>query len=161
IIAVPTTTGTAMSRPAILVTGATGFVGGALLAHLVATGHQARGTVRRADQLLAGRALVAVGELSADTDWSQALTGIDVVVHTAARVHPLHDPSSDPAAAYRSVNLDATVALARQAAAAGVRRLVFLSTIKVNGEATSPGKPFRADDPAAPHDDYAASKAAA
>jgi nucleoside-diphosphate-sugar epimerase len=102
--------------------------------------------------------VVHVGELGPDTDWTPALDGVDVVVHTAARVHVMHETSADPLAEFRRANVDGTMALARQAAAAGVRRLVFLSSIKVNGEGTIPGRPYRADDVPAPMDPYGVSK---
>lgn len=149
-----------MQDSKFLVTGATGLIGSALLAHLLAIGQPARGSVRHAGEVQGGRELMATGELSADTDWREALSGVDVVIHTAARVHLMHDPSSDPERAFREVNCDATLALARQAADQGVRRLVFLSTIKVNGERTI-GEPFRSDNPPNPQDAYARSKLAA
>ena len=79
-----------------------------------------------------------------DADWSQGLAGVDTVVHLAARVHIMHDESSDPLSEFRAVNVDGTLNLASQAAAAGVKRFVFLSSIKVNGEHTDIGSPFKA-----------------
>ena len=99
-----------------------------------------------------------VGDLLPPTKWETALLGIDVVVHCAARVHVMHDDASDPLDAYRIVNVDGTLNLARQAAQAGVRRFVFISSIKVNGEATQPGRPFTADDIPMPVDPYGVSK---
>lgn len=99
-----------------------------------------------------------MGELRADTDWRLALEGVDAVVHTAARVHLANDRTPNSLAYFRRVNVDATLNLAREAAAAGVRRFVFLSSIKVNGESTSLGFPFVADDPPNPSDAYALSK---
>jgi UDP-glucose 4-epimerase len=93
-----------------------------------------------------------------ETNWSPALGGVDVVVHCAARVHMMHDPAADPPVAFRAVNVQGTVRLAQQAAAAGVRRFVFVSSVKVHGDATAPGRPFRADDAAAPQDAYGQSK---
>jgi nucleoside-diphosphate-sugar epimerase len=101
---------------------------------------------------------VRVGDLRADTDWSESVTGVDTVVHTAARVHMMHDTSADPLTEFRSVNVDGTLQLARQAAAHGVRRFVFISSIKVNGDRTLPEHPFRADDGPAPTDPYGLSK---
>lgn len=138
---------------AVLVTGANGFVGTALCAALRAQGVDTVGAVR--SDALPGQ--LAIGNLDADTDWSAALAGRTVVVHLAARVHVMDDSAGDPLAAYRTVNVDATVNLARQAHANGVRRFVFISSIKVNGEATN-GRPFRADDAPAPVDPYGQTK---
>ena len=80
--------------------------------------------------------LSVVGDINATTKWSDALHGIDAVVHLAARVHVMHDTAFDPLVEFRSVNTDGTLNLARQAASAGVRRFIYLSSIKVNGEAT-------------------------
>jgi nucleoside-diphosphate-sugar epimerase len=102
--------------------------------------------------------IVAIGSLSSDTDWMKALIKVEQVVHLAARVHVMNDNSSDPLAEFRRVNVEGTAALARQAAAAGVRRFVFLSSIKVNGEFTEQGQPFTADDVPAPVDSYGFSK---
>jgi UDP-glucose 4-epimerase len=96
--------------------------------------------------------------LAPSTDWSTALNGVSVVVHCAARVHVMRDTSVDPLEEFRRVNVQGTLNLARQAAAAGVRRFVFVSSIKVNGEATQPGCPFTADDILAPLDPYGVSK---
>jgi nucleoside-diphosphate-sugar epimerase len=144
----------------VLVTGATGFVGRAVLSRLGRDGaYRALGSVRRrgvGDP--DGVELVAVGELEADTNWAAALHGVDAVVHTAARVHVMRESATDPLAEFRRVNVAGTLALARQAAAAGVRRFVFVSSIKVNGEGTGPRRPYRADDPPAPVDPYGVSK---
>lgn len=137
----------------VLVTGANGFVGHALCRALRTQGVAARGAVRQQpepDQ-------VAVGNLDGATDWNVALRGCSVVIHLAARVHVMDDNAGDPLAAYRMVNVDATVNLARQARASGVRRFVFVSSVKVNGEATH-RKPFSAADVPAPCDPYGHSK---
>lgn len=99
-----------------------------------------------------------MGSLSSVTDWTVALRSVDQVVHLAARVHVMNDKSSDPLAEFRQVNVEGTANLARQAAAAGVRRFVYLSSIKVNGEFTQEGRPFTADDAPAPEDPYGVSK---
>ncbi len=101
---------------------------------------------------------VYVGDCGPDTDWTAALAGVTVVVHAAARVHEMRDTAADSLATYRRVNTDGTLNLGRQAAAAGVRRFIFLSTIKVNGERTLPDCPFTAGDAPAPADPYAISK---
>lgn len=150
-----------MSDGRILVTGANGFVGAALLAHLAHQGEPVRGSVRDPAPRGLARDLIETGNLDATTDWRAALEGVDVVVHTAARVHLMRDRAQDPLAAYRAVNTDATLNLARQAAAAGVQRLVFVSSVKVLGEATVTNAPFTALSPPAPPDPYGQSKAEA
>lgn len=146
----------------VLVTGASGFVGRALLARLLA---EPSITVRAAVRGPAATASMPVGveccevgDLGPHTDWRAAVADVDLVLHCAARVHVLHEVAADPLAAFLAVNRDATLTLGRAAAAAGCRRLVFLSTVKVNGEVSQPGRPFRADDLPAPQDAYARSK---
>jgi UDP-glucose 4-epimerase len=143
-----------------LVTGANGFVGHAVWQRLNAmSGVQAVGSVRRAAAFTdTGASVVAVGDLSAQTDWSEALAGVEAVVHAAARVHVMADTAVNPLTEFRRVNVQGTLNLARQAAAVGVRRFVFVSSIKVNGEATQLGSPFTADDEPAPLDPYGVSK---
>lgn len=138
----------------ILVTGANGFVGSALCATLAERGVAYTATVRKDARAIQA---IAVGELGASTDWSAALAGCTCVVHLAARVHIMHDVSSDPLAEFRRVNVDATINLARQALNAGVKRFVFVSSVKVNGEETT-DKPFTAFDSPAPCDPYGHSK---
>lgn len=145
----------------ILLTGATGFVGRALSAALLATGVPVRAAVRGNSPSPAGTQPCRIGDLDAHTDWQAALAGVDVVVHLAARVHLMHDTASDPLAEFRRVNVEGTRHLAQQAALAGVRRFIFISSIKVNGEATLPGQAFTASDTPAPVDAYGVSKAEA
>ncbi len=102
-----------------------------------------------------------ISGIDADTDWTEVLSGIDVVVHCAARVHIMSESCLNPLSEFRKVNLDGTLALARQAAEMGVRRFVFVSTIKVNGELSREGFAFRHDDRPNPEDDYGLSKAEA
>ena len=145
----------------ILVTGATGFVGNALVNRLAVerSCNDVVAAVRRSDlSWPEGVRGVQVGNLLPTTDWSEALHGVDAVVHCAARVHVMQDDSTDPLSAYREVNVDGTLNLARQAAQAGVRRFVFVSSIKVNGESTLPGRAFSADQEPAPLDAYGLSK---
>lgn len=137
----------------ILVTGSTGFVGSALCDTLRARGSGVRAAVRHG----AGDGQVNVGNLDGHTDWRAALAGCSTVIHLAARVHVMQDTEQDPMRAYREVNVDATVNLARQARAAGVQRFVFVSSVKVNGEATG-AQPYRASDPPHPVDPYGVSK---
>lgn len=144
----------------VLVTGANGFVGRAVFLRLNGmSGVTPIGSVRRAAKFEGDGATFATGgELSAQTDWSGALAGVQAVVHTAARVHVMQEETADPLAEFRRVNVQGTMALARQAVEAGVRRFVFVSSIKVNGEATQLGFPFTADDVPAPRDAYGVSK---
>jgi nucleoside-diphosphate-sugar epimerase len=144
--------------PRLLVTGAGGFVGRAVVRCAVAQGSGVVAATRapRSDWPTGVQALPGL-ELRSDTEWRGALDGMSAVVHCAARVHVLHDAVADPLAAFREVNTAGTLALARQAAAAGVRRFVFVSSIGVNGAETT-DRPFGADDAAAPHSPYAVSK---
>ena len=142
----------------VLVTGANGFVGQALLPAL--SGHarwQPLALVRRRPEHGAD-SIVAVGDINASTDYAGVIKEGDVIVHLAARVHVMEDRSSDPLQAYRQVNVDGTLNLARQAAAAGARRFVFVSSIKVNGESTTGAPPFDETAPPAPQDAYGQSK---
>lgn len=141
-----------------LVTGANGFVGSALCARLRRDGVFVRGAVRSLSSQPDDVDTVAIGSLSSVTDWTEALKNVDLVVHLAARVHVMNDKSSDPLAEFRHVNVEGTAALARQAAAEGVKRFVFLSSVKVNGEFTEAGQPFTVDDVPAPEDPYGVSK---
>ena len=145
----------------ILVTGATGFVGNAVVQRLLAE-DQSRGlalALRRDDRRWTDRVLShVVGDLEPTTDWTVALGGVSVVVHCAARVHVMIDSSTNPLEEFRRVNVAGTLNLAHQAAAAGVRRFVFVSSIKVNGEATHLGSAFEADDAPGPLDAYGTSK---
>lgn len=103
-------------------------------------------------------ARVGVGNIDETTDWSHALNGCNSVMHLAARVHVMDDPSTDPLASFRQTNTGGTLNLASQAATAGVRRFVFVSSIKVNGESTETGHPFTAADTPVPQDPYGISK---
>ncbi len=142
----------------ILVTGGNGFIGRALIERLVADGVRVRAAVRHADaDVLHAVERVVVGDIDGETDWTDALRGINEVVHTAARVHVMKDTRA-LASHYKRVNTDATLNLARQAAAADVKRFVFLSSIKVNGVETAPGSPFSAISHPAPVDPYGVSK---
>jgi nucleoside-diphosphate-sugar epimerase len=141
-----------------LVTGANGFVGSALCVRLRRDGVSVRGAVRAPKLPPDGVEAVAIDSWLSDTDWTAALRNVEQVVHLASRVHVMNDKSSDPLAEFRRVNVEGTSALARQAAVAGVKRFVFLSSVKVNGEFTEAGHPFTADDAPAPEDPYGVSK---
>lgn len=140
----------------VLVTGANGFVGRALMAELAARKVGVRGAVRRSDAILPGSECVVVGDVNGNTDWHDALTGATKVVHLAARAHITHETAEDSLTAFRTINTEGTLNLARQAAKAGIRRFVFVSTIKVNGEGRE--TPYTEIDAPAPEDAYAISK---
>lgn len=138
----------------VLVTGASGFLGGPVCRALAAAGHEVLGAVRRPVALAAGVCPVAAADLSSDADWSVALMGCEAVVHLAARAHVMHETEADPLAVFRRVNRDGTARLAEQAAAAGVRRFIFVSSIKAQGESGL----LRAIDVPAPVDPYGIAK---
>ncbi|MHC8298790.1 UDP-glucose 4-epimerase family protein [Pseudomonas sp. ZS1P83] len=149
-----------MKRTKILVTGASGFVGSALIMRLAGLlSYDVVAVVRSSDFKFPSRVVECkVDSLSRDTDYCSALTGVDVVVHAAARVHVMNDLASDQLAMFRLVNVEGTLNLARQAASCGVKRFIFLSSIKVNGEGGRSTRPFTADDIPNPADPYGISK---
>ncbi len=148
----------------VLVTGANGFVGAALCAELHERSCPVRAAVRSAASRVAGAEVAVVGAIDGRTEWNEALRGVDAVVHLAARVHVMHEAAADPLQEFRHVNVAGTERLARAAAACGVKRFVYVSSVKVNGEETSPagsenkGAQFTELDPAAPQDSYGLSK---
>jgi nucleoside-diphosphate-sugar epimerase len=144
----------------MLLTGASGFVGAAILETAQLRGMSVR-PVFRCQTSAEYRGAVIVPTLAADTDWSAAVSDIDVVIHCAARVHVMRDSEADPLMAFRAVNVEGTLNLARQSAHAGVKRFIFVSSVKVNGEGTHLGCAYFADDVAAPEDAYGISKAEA
>ena len=144
----------------ILVTGASGFVGSALVCQLALRGgYMLRGTCQHTD---APRVDDGVewfyGRLGPHADWMPALRDVDTVIHTAAKVHDMAGPTMALPAEYERVNVEGTVRLAQQAARSGVRRFIFISSIKVNGEITTRNKAFVAEDAVAPVDGYGRSK---
>ena len=149
----------------ILLTGATGFVGKALITNILSKAYELKALVRQSSVALPlSVKQVEVGDL-ADLTFSDSSSflrdvfiGVNVVVHTAARVHVMNDDASDPLTEFRKVNCDATLVLARLAAESGVKRFVFLSSIKVNDEMSRPGHPFTPDDIHVPDDPYGLSK---
>lgn len=141
----------------LFITGATGFVGAALLPRLIGAGFRVAASTRVRNADCFDSQTVSWQSVSSLDD-DLPLIGTDAVIHLAARVHVMKESAADPLADYRRVNVDLTERLARRAAAAGVRRFVFLSSVKVNGEETLPGRPFRADDTPAPEDAYGISK---
>lgn len=145
------------SNPEILLTGASGFVGSALVGALAPEHLSVLGRRKVNGQFKA----FFEADIAGNTDYSAALKGIDVIIHSAARVHVMDEKSSDPLAEFREVNTAGTLNLAQQAADSGVNRFIFISSIKVNGEKTFPGKPFQYDDKPMPEDAYGISKAEA
>lgn len=141
----------------IFVTGASGFVGRALVSRLAAQRSLKVSSRQITGGFLENVEIVQAG-LAADQDWSVVLAGVGAVIHCAARVHVMSEQSADPLAEFRRVNVDGTMALARQSATAGVRRFIFISSIKVNGEQTGPGVPYVADQLPNPEDPYGISK---
>jgi len=143
----------------VLVTGATGFVGSFLCTRLLSEGWKVRAAMLASESpsaLVAGVEPVIIEPLGPDTQWNHTLVGIDTVIHLAARVHIMDDPAIDPLTEFRSVNTEGTRQLAREAVRAGVKRLVFISSIKVNGE-ESP-IPYTEAAAALPADPYGVSK---
>jgi nucleoside-diphosphate-sugar epimerase len=146
-----------MTKLQILVTGASGFVGRALSVEVIKRGLAVQGATRTPCDLPRAVKGVLVSSMDGNTDWCEALSGCTAVVHLAARVHVMQEFTDDPLAEFRRVNVQGTLHLARQAAAAGVRRFMFISSIGVNGAETFQ-KPFTSGDSVAPHSPYAVSK---
>ena len=147
-------------RTNVLVTGASGFIGSSLLSCLsIKEGIRVSGAFRcQFSNIPPGVQTFQVGDLGGNTNWKPALNNIGVVVHTVARVHVMNDAASSPLVEFREVNVEGTLNLARQALVAGVKRFIFISSIKVNGETTFPGKPFTVDDQPDPMGPYGISK---
>ena len=148
-----------MNRSKVLITGANGFVGRYLMHHLVSEGLLVS-CAMRTDTMLDDKIdrKILIPSISDQTDWTEALSGREVVIHLAARVHVMNDSASDPLAEFRKVNVEGTLNLARQAAKAGVKRFIFISSVKVNGEYTKMEKPFTELDSPGPKDAYGVSK---
>ena len=144
----------------IVVTGASGFVGSAVVSALDKVERYFPVAVVRSkkDGQQLSSSMFSVPDISSATDWSAGVKDAAVVVHAAARVHVMKEVEQDALAEFRKVNVEGTINLARQAAAAGVKRFIFISSIKVNGEQTNCDKPFTADDKPAPSDAYGVSK---
>ncbi len=141
----------------ILITGQNGFIGKALFDLLKQQGHQVRGTVRNEKKIEEGLDIIAVGDIGSTTDWSIALKDIETVIHLANRAHVLNDQVSDPLTIFREVNVAGTIHLAKQALESKVKRFIFISSIKVNGEKTDEHS-FSVEDRPNPQDPYAISK---
>jgi len=142
----------------ILLTGATGFVGSSVLKGLIDKNHTVTAAVKSSQYIRPDIEHFAVESIGSDTPWGAALSNCELVIHCAARVHVISEIAADPLAEFKDINTFGTLNLARQAAKAGVKRFIFISTIKVNGEYTSEGTPFKANDVVNPTDYYAISK---
>lgn len=142
----------------LLVTGANGFVGSAVCRHALKVKGAVIGAVRTPTTMPAGVTTIAIGTMDALSVWIESLRNCSVVVHTAARVHVMDESAADPLSEFRRVNVEGSLNLARQAAEAGVRRFIFVSSVKVNGERTEPAHPFTAQQVPAPLDPYGISK---
>ena len=155
-----------LQNSCVLITGATGFVGSRLVNFLSTQfpEMELRLAVRQhLDELqvpsvLPPGSIEVVGDINPYTNWTDALVGVDVVIHLAARVHVMKDVALDPLEEYRNANTLATVHLAQEAAKAGVKRFIYLSSIKVNGEETLSGQSYSEDSTPAPIDPYGVSK---
>ena len=149
-------------RPVVMVTGANGFVGEALVTSLTQRNFSVRRSVRhKSSNPSYDESEFISGDINGSTDWMRGLKGVDVVVHTAARVHVMDEQSSDPITEFRSVNVHGSANLARQAARSGVKRLIYLSSVKVNGESSTEGYSLKASDTPSPLGAYAISKSEA
>lgn len=143
----------------ILVTGANGFVGRALCAELSRQKHLVVPVVRKKDtELMVSIQTTTICSIDNSTDWSAALRNVDVIVHLAARVHIMSDHVADPLTEFRKVNVEGTLNLAMQASKAGVKRFIFMSSVKVNGEHTEFDVPFTEESAVNPQDAYGISK---
>jgi nucleoside-diphosphate-sugar epimerase len=144
----------------ILITGATGFVGRALFENLKFKKKYLIHLSTRTNQekLFGGEKTFNIGEIDANTDWKDALDGVDCIIHCAARAHMTEKKQADLLEAYRRINVHGTRNLAEQAVATGIKRFIFLSSVKVNGEETISSKSFKYNDISQPEDAYGISK---
>ena len=139
----------------ILVTGSSGFVGKPLCKTLIAKGYQVR-QITRNKALANGNDVVFIDSIGSQTDWTEALKGVDTVIHLAARAHMMNETSQNPIEVYREINTFGTTKLAQDALKQGIKRFIYISTIKVNGESTI--VPFRESSTPNPTDPYGISK---
>ncbi len=142
----------------LLITGANGFVGRPLCTVAHKVGYAVKAVTRKPSRFDDGVENIAISDFDQEARWLEAFNDVDIVVHLAARVHVMKESAIDVLSAYRLVNVEGTLRLARYAATAGVRRFIYLSSIKVNGETTNKDRPFSADDKPDPKDPYGVSK---
>ena len=142
----------------VIITGASGFIGSKIFVEFIHRGYSVKGIVRSKFNLPAYDSFIEIGNSDTETNWNGILHEKDIVIHAAARVHIMQDKAIDPLGENRRTNVDSTLHLARQAAEIGVKRFIFLSSIKVNGETTTLGNPFQAEDMPNPIDPYGVSK---
>ena len=142
----------------VLLTGATGFVGSVVLDKLIELNHSPVIVCRSVNQNLTDIGAIVIDTIDGKTNWKGSLDDCDMVIHCAARVHVMSDGIPDPLEKFREVNTFGTLNLAKQGAIAGVKRFIFISSIKVNGESTELGFPFKPDDDFIPIDPYGLSK---
>lgn len=146
-----------MNKPRLLITGTTGFLGKQLVDILHGQNQVIKVTMRKESVNPLGQEVI-ISSIDKSTNWTDAVQFVDCVIHCAARVHVMNDSSSNPLEEFREVNTRGTLNLAQQAADAGIKRFIFISSVKVNGESTDIGKPFKADDHHIPTDPYGLSK---
>lgn len=143
----------------VLLTGASGFLGNALLNRLLIDGYVCSVAARsRMESFPSNVQVKKIDSFEHQSQCAEVVTGSEVVVHCAARVHVMKETAIDPLMEFREINVVGTLNLAREAASAGAKRFIFISSIKVNGESTEPGHPYQADDAPAPSDLYGISK---
>ncbi len=142
----------------VLVTGATGFIGGSLLKKLNKLNVEPIVVTRGKNENVHYSNCVTVEGIDSKTDWKGVFNDCDVVIHCAARVHQMRDKSLDPLSSFREVNTFGTLNLAKKAAQEGVKRFIFISSIKVSGEYSRVGNPFKSSDEPNPTDPYGISK---
>lgn len=147
-----------MRMHSVLITGASGFVGKPLCLQMLRQGYSVRAAIRSTTLPIESVEVVLVESIDATADWSNALSATDIVIHLAARVHIMNEDAQDRLAEFRKVNVDGTLNLARQAAKAGIKRFIFISSVKVNGEHTEMGTLFTELDNPDPQDAYGVSK---
>ena len=141
----------------ILITGSSGFLGSNIINKLELLDYNIISVLRKITSASSSNSM-QIGEINGDTDYKDIFVGTDIVIHCAARAHIMNEEVADTLAEYRWVNVDGTLNLAQQAADAGVKRFIYISSIKVNGESTSGSVPFTEKDTATPIDPYGVSK---
>ena len=153
-----TSSGKAFKDKIIVVTGANSFIGKPLCVELIRQGKSVRAAVRSSNATIDNTEAVVVGAIGGETDWTDALRDVEVIIHLAARVHVMRENAENPLEEFRKVNVAGTERLARLASASGVKRLVYVSSIGVNGLRTEPSSVFSETGSTNPHNAYTISK---